>query len=778
MNPEGAGSVPGSPTPDMHHVISVADGIELEFDWTASVHSPVLSSPKLADIDMDGDLDVIIQSSDGWVDVLDDNGSSMSGWPVSGNWGSNDPDVKASPAIVNLVGDLSTAPEILAVHPSGCNGLMGSGTSISGWAGIYSSTYEWHAMSSPVAGDFDNNSDYEYLLGRQHGTPPANGEVFYGQEDNGVSIWSKNWGFYESVASTPSLCDVDNDGDLEALVITDYYTFPSVDDYGTLYCLDASTGVVEWSYYPYGMFIWGAVTTANLDSDPQMEIIASGTVGGPVTIVLDGLTHTPEYARSTGTVWAGASIGDVDSDGDLDVVVSSSSEGGTLHCWDGATGDYLPGFPLALETFTKCGVSIGDINADGYLEILIAGRDGKLHSINYDGTETGGFPITVSSTPLSGQPALGDIDGDGRLEIIFGEQNNNVLHCYEMGDNSAYSSIAWPQFQFDAMNSGCYSDINQPPGPPLNLQGPYSILGDKILVDLTWNLSPNDPGDVTEYRIYRRIFPYGGLEQIGSVSSGVTTYFDTFRIYPYYGVVRYHLTAWDGEFESEESNGVRINLQPDNCISAFCPVSEVFSSQAIDDREDRDSFEPVANQGCSVLTDGQFSRAYTPSGFAECVEIDLGTIYQVENVSVIMNTADGMNREETESLGLCSYSLSTDGSSFTSIEAGAARYVRVYGAAGATEIEVCGTSDAENSSALIDVVRNNSGAFTAQSVTGEELTLQVFDLMGRTIWQGTSIDQVSWPSVNSSGNRVPSGVYLLRVESESMETLTTKVIVR
>ncbi|MEA3266479.1 MAG: T9SS type A sorting domain-containing protein, partial [Candidatus Fermentibacteria bacterium] len=287
------------------------------------------------------------------------------------------------------------------------------------------------------------------------------------------------------------------------------------------------------------------------------------------------------------------------------------------------------------------------------------------------------------------------------------------------------------------------------------------------------------PGDVTEYRIYRQIFPYSGLEQIGTVSPGVTTFFDAFRIYPYYSVAKYHLTAWDGEYESEESNCVRILLQTDNCISTFCPVSEVLSSHSgiIREEEMRRS-EQVDYSTCSVLTDYKFDRAYIPSGQAECIEIDLGALNRVEHVSVIRSSADAVNSEENEYFELCNYSLSTDGNSFTRRETGTARYVRIYGAAGATEIEIYGTSDAESSSDLINIVRNDSGAFTAQSPTGEELSLQVFDLIGRTIWEGTSFDQVSWPSVNSSGSRVPAGVYLLRVESQSLETLTTKVVIR
>lgn len=409
--------------------------------------------------------------------------------------------------------------------------------------------------------------------------------------------------------------------------------------------------------------------------------------------------------------------------------------------------------------------------------MILAGKDGQLYAVNHDGTLAAGFPLSVSGChALSGQPAIGDIDNDGKLEIIFGEESNGVLHCVELGDNSAGNYLPWPQFQHDAQNTGNFPTDDDPPAPPENLGGNLTIMGYKALVNLSWDLSPDDPDDVCAYRIYRTPLPYGSTDLIASVPAGTTSYFDGFRYY-FNSKVLYYLTAWDGVSESSPSAGLALHIQSLNLISAGCPIREIHASRTEQSLSGTAGFSSNRSN-CSILTDGLFNEPYSPSRTAECVEIDLGTIYQVENVSVIRSTADCMNREETESLALCSYSLSTDGNSFTSRETGAARYVRVYGSAGATEIEVYGSSDAETSSALIDVVRNDSGAFTAQSVNGEELTLQVFDLMGRTIWQGTSADQVSWPSVNSSGNRVPSGVYLLRVESESMETLTAKVVVR
>ncbi|MCK5130685.1 MAG: hypothetical protein KAR40_00855 [Candidatus Sabulitectum sp.] len=225
---------PGEPCMDIYHGFDLAFGIEP--GWPESVHDEVKGSPKLADIDLDGDLDVIIQSADGWVDVLDDDGSSMSGWPVSGNWSSGNPDVWASPAVVNLTGVSSSAPEILAVHPWGCNGFTATGSAISPWYGTLASTFRWNALCSPVAGNFNGAGDNEYVLGRQRAQGVINDISMLARENDGSGFWLKEWGSDESVSSTPSLCDADADGNLEVIAVSDYASYPA-DSYGTIYCL-------------------------------------------------------------------------------------------------------------------------------------------------------------------------------------------------------------------------------------------------------------------------------------------------------------------------------------------------------------------------------------------------------------------------------------------------------------------------------------------------------------------------------------------------------------
>ena len=81
---------------------------------------------------------------------------------------------------------------------------------------------------------------------------------------------------------------------------------------------------------------------------------------------------------------------------------------------------------------------------------------------------------------------------------------------------------------------------------------------------------------------------------------------------------------------------------------------------------------------------------------------------------------------------------------------------------------------------MIEIQRGTDNAYQIAAVeSGTPITATVFDLSGRSVWNSTSsTGEIMWNRCNSSGSTVPAGVYLIMVESDDMETFTSKVIVR
>jgi|GEM_PF-4915574 hypothetical protein len=69
----------------------------------------------------------------------------------------------------------------------------------------------------------------------------------------------------------------------------------------------------------------------------------------------------------------------------------------------------------------------------------------------------------------------------------------------------------------------------------------------------------------------------------------------------------------------------------------------------------------------------------------------------------------------------------------------------------------------------------------AQSMGGHSFCTPETDagVTGRSVWNGSSsTGEVLWNQCSSSGSAVPNGVYLIMVESENLDTYTSKVVVR
>ena len=122
-----------------------------------------------------------------------------------------------------------------------------------------------------------------------------------------------------------------------------------------------------------------------------------------------------------------------DADGDGIDELFTDEESNAIHAYL-ATGETLPGWPVE-TTAGACGgnggqqvvsFAFGDIDQDTETEVVAVGRDffdltttSCLLALNMDGSLVNGFPVIVSQTRDDPTVTMGDVDGDGALEIIY-----------------------------------------------------------------------------------------------------------------------------------------------------------------------------------------------------------------------------------------------------------------------------------------------------------------------------------------------------------------------
>ncbi len=401
------------------------------------------ASPSFVDIDGDGDLDALIGEQFGNTVVQLNTGSATSpafSAPITNPYGLSDVGISASPSFVDIDGDGDL--DALIGESNGNTVVQlntGSATSPA-FAAATANPYglvDVGLYASPSLVDIDGDGDLDALIGNDRGntvvqlnTGSATSPAFGAATTNPYGLID----FLDFYAS-PSLVDIDGDGDLDAMIgESNGFTVVQLNTANPVAPVTAATA--------NGTYGAGSVITLTVAFNEAVIVTGAPTLRLETGTTDRNAVYTSGSGTTTLTFTYTVQAGDTSVDLDQLSTTALALNGGAIR---DAAGNH------AILTLAAPGAA-GSLGANQAIVIDGTAPRGALFTPVFDAATTG--PYGLADVGNYASPSFVDIDGDGDLDALIGNSFGNTVVQLNIG------SSAVPAFGAPTTNRYGLADVD------------------------------------------------------------------------------------------------------------------------------------------------------------------------------------------------------------------------------------------------------------------------------------------------------------------------------
>jgi hypothetical protein len=189
-----------------------------------------------------------------------------------------------------------------------------------------------------------------------------------------------------------------------------------------------------------------SIRLADLDGDGDLDVVQLSQEDRTISVHENELIHRNAVFPSEITVdavgpggnWVrNGVLGDVDGDGDLDLVVPHDGARNQLYLNNGTDDPWngVSGLDITTDARASNNALLGDVDGDGDLDLVVSdfGNTSRLYLNDGAGDPwdtAAGIDVTTDTNVQALDATLADVDGDGDLDYLVADINVSAIRLY------------------------------------------------------------------------------------------------------------------------------------------------------------------------------------------------------------------------------------------------------------------------------------------------------------------------------------------------------------